>query len=244
MNEKNAPKERGACFEFKETGHQARNCPMRISRDATEGNGRSDNVNSSTSKENSGLHSRFANLRKRVKEYVGACLMCLAYSVRSGKNEEELHLWDRAKRSFEASFVDHYEALRNATLDYKHVFLIIDGYTKFVVFYPVEKNSTKETIGKLEKYIRYYGKSRNLISDRGSCFTSEEFTLFTNNHIIKHTKISAGSPRANGQGGRVFRFLRSTLAKIARTSDWRDKLIDAQFAVNNKLNRSIGCTPA
>lgn len=34
------------------------------------------------------------------------------------------------------------------------------------------------------------------------------------------------------------------MAKIAGSSDWRKKLIDAQFTVNNMLNRSIGCSPA
>lgn len=32
--------------------------------------------------------------------------------------------------------------------------------------------------------------------------------------------------------------------KIAGTSDWEDKLINAQFAVNNTLNRSVGSSLA
>lgn len=78
----------------------------------------------------------------------------------SGKSEGEIHLWDRGKRPFEASFIDNDGPLRNATLGYKHVFLIIDGSTKFVVFYLVKSTSAKETISKLGNYIHHYGKSR------------------------------------------------------------------------------------
>lgn len=67
----------------------------------------------------------FPELRQKTREYVGNCLRCITYSVRSGKGEGELHLWDRAKRPFEVNFVDHYGPLENASLGYKYVFLLI-----------------------------------------------------------------------------------------------------------------------
>lgn len=145
---------------------------------------------------------------------------------------------------FEASFVDHYGPLKNAPLGYKHVLLIIDGYTKFVVFYPVKSTESKESINKLKDYFHHYEKSRFLITDKGTCFTSEEFSEFVRSYDVKHVKIAVGTPRANGQAEKVFRFLRSTLAKIGGSSNWLGKLTDAQFTINNTLNRSIGCSPA
>lgn len=167
----------------------------------------------------------FPKLRKRVKVYIGSCLKCITFSVRSGKGERELHLWDRAKLPFEACFVDHYGPLEKSSLGYKYIFLIIDGYTKFVVFYPVKTTTSKETISKLENFIHHYGKSKVIVSDRGTCFTSDEFAKFSKNHEIKNIKVAAGTPRANGQAERVFRFLRSTLSKMEGTSDWRKKYV-------------------
>lgn len=115
----------------------------------------------------------FRELRKKVKEHVGNCLKCLVYNVRSEKAEGELHIWIRAKKPFEAVFVNHYGPLNVVTFGYKHIFLIIDGYIKFVVLYPFKSTSSKETIGKIKNYIHHYGKPRTLVSDRGTCFTSE-----------------------------------------------------------------------
>lgn len=52
------------------------------------------------------------------------------------------------------------------------------------------------------------------MSDRGSCFTSQEFTNFIHEQNIKHVLIARSSPQSNGQDERINRVLIPMLDKL------------------------------
>lgn len=83
------------------------------------------------------------------------------------------------------------------------------------------------------------------MSDRVSCFTSEEFREFVNNENFEHVLIATGSPKANGQVERVNRVLGPMLAKLVDNSSgqyWYKVLGDIEFALNNSVSKSTGET--
>lgn len=88
-----------------------------------------------------------------------------------------------------------------------------------------------------------FGVPQCVISDRGTCFTSQDFDKFVSKCNIKHVKVAVASPWANGQVKRVNRFIKSTLAKtIDNPLNWKAKLNDVQYILNNTHNESINTT--
>ena len=84
-----------------------------------------------------------------------------------------------------------------------------------------------------------------IVSDRGSAFTSEEFSSFVNEYDAQHIKIATGSPQANGKIERVNRVLNSMLSKLTdidAQKKWYKVLGDAEYAINNTINKSTGET--
>lgn len=85
------------------------------------------------------------------------------------------------------------------------------------------------------------------MSDRGTSFTSNEFEEFLKEDNVRHVLIATVSPKANGQVERINRILGPLLAKIVDNSIgkyWYKVLTEAEFSINNTMNKSIGDTPS
>lgn len=95
--------------------------------------------------------------------------------------------------------IDHFGPIDKNIAIKKYVLLVIDGFTKFSKLYAVKTTNTKETIDCLFDYFRNYSRPKIIISDRGSCFTSDEFKTFTDENNLNHVLIATASPKANGQ---------------------------------------------
>lgn len=186
----------------------------------------------------------FPHIRKKVKSHIRNCLKCVQFSPNSGKNEGELHSIPKGKLPFDTIHIDHLGPLSTTTNKFKHIFVIVDGFTKFVKMYPVRTTSSKETIKCLELYFKSYSRPIRIISDRGTSFTSEEFANFVDDHNITHIKIATASPQSNGQVERFNRLIIPLLAKISNEAEWHKKLNEAEFAINNSKNRSINNSPS
>lgn len=101
--------------------------------------------------------------------------------------------------------------------------VVIDGFTKFVILCSANKTTTKEVYACLTKYFENYNRPRRIVSDRGFCFTSLEFSEFLLCNNIEHVKIATASPQANVKVKRVNETNISMLAKISESmlhSDW------------------------
>ncbi|GFW33425.1 transposon Ty3-I Gag-Pol polyprotein [Trichonephila clavipes] len=82
---------------------------------------------------------------------------------------------------------------------YKHLFTVIDSFSKFVWIYPVKSTSTKDALDKLILQQTIFGNPSKIITDKGSAFTSTEFQKFCQEESIEHVQITTGVPRGNGQ---------------------------------------------
>ena len=113
--------------------------------------------------------------------------------------------------------------------------------------YPCKTTNTAEVIKHLTNYFSSYSKPLQImiISDRGSAFTSKQFTEFLKSNEISHSLIATGVPRANGQMERYNRFIIPMIAKLTESPDRWDCIIsDVECAVNNTVNKSTGQTPS
>ncbi|KAK2575245.1 hypothetical protein KPH14_012760 [Odynerus spinipes] len=64
-------------------------------------------------------------------------------------------------------------------------------------------------------------------------------------HRIKHRKVAVAAPWANRLAERVNRFLKSSLTKLVDSPDeWKSKLGEMQYIINNTYHSAIKTTPA
>jgi len=128
---------------------------------------------------------------------------------------------------------------------YKHVLVIVDAFTRFTWLRAVKSTTSRETIEHLRNIFSEYGNPTNIVTDRGTAFTSKEFATFITETLIKHRLIAVASPWANGLVERVNRFLKNLLTKLTNSlTEWKIKLIEAQYIINNTYHSVIKSTPS
>lgn len=180
----------------------------------------------------------FPNIKTKVERFVRNCLRCIAYSAPTG--DRNLHNIPKLPIPFDTIHIDHYGPLPNIVSKRQHVLTVIDGFTKYVKLYPTISTSTKEVRCSLDKYMEYYGRPRRIVSDRGTCFTSGEFSGYLFDRNIEHVRVATASPQANGQAERVHRVLTAMLGKLTEPiqhSDWVKILAKVEFAINNSIRQ-------
>ncbi|XP_063920326.1 uncharacterized protein LOC135135234 [Zophobas morio] len=157
----------------------------------------------------------FPSIKEKVKNHVRNCLKCITFSPIGGAVPSELHNIPKGNKPFVTIHIDHYGPLEKTLTGRRYIFEIIDCFTKFVKLYAVKSTKTCEVINQLENYFRHYSVPLRIVSDRGSCFTSNEFEKFVQEHMIQHIKVATGSPKSNGQIERINRDLTPMLSKLA-----------------------------
>lgn len=193
------------------------------------------------------MHYWFPRMRCKVENFIKNCVKCLFNAAPLRKNERNLYNIPKKPIPFDTIHIDHLGPLPALQSKKKHIFAIIDAFTKFVKLYPVNSTSTKEVINSLQSYFQSYSRPVRIVSDRGTCFTSHEFAEFLSKNNINHIKNATAAPRANGQIERVNRVLNSMLSKLSEPiqhADWAKKLPSIEFAINNSIHRSTGKTPS
>lgn len=138
--------------------------------------------------------------------------------------------------------IDHYGPINSKDTKYRHVLVIIDAFTKFVRLYPAKTTASKEAITALKDYFRAYSRPKLIVSDRGTCFTSNEFELFLETNNIQHVKIATNSPQGNGQVEIVNKSIGPMMAKmidIGKGISWDKVLESVEYAINNTVHKSI-----
>ncbi|KYN08000.1 Pro-Pol polyprotein [Cyphomyrmex costatus] len=127
----------------------------------------------------------------------------------------------------------------------KHILAIIDSFTRFTWLFAVETTSTSEVIEYLTPLFDMFGNPDELVTDRGTAFTSDEFAEFLYTREVKHRQVAVAAPWANGLIERVNRFLKSSLKKLViEDTDWSAHLPTIQYVINNTFHSSIKNTPS
>lgn len=184
-------------------------------------------------------------MKAKVRHYIDNCLKCIEFTVSSGKKEGLLLSIPKGDKPFLTIHIDHLGPLEKTGNKNKFVFVVIDAFTKFVRLYPCRTTKTDEVIKHLYNYFQTYSKPRQIISDRGTSFTSVAFKQFLENESVKLTLIASGTPRANGQVEIVNKSIIPMLAKLTESTNRWDKVLNkVEFAINNTWHRSTGQSPS
>lgn len=192
-------------------------------------------------------HYWFPYVTSRVKNFIANCVKCIYYSASPHSNAINLHPIPKKPIPFDTIHVDHLGPLPSVGSTKKHLLVVTDAFTKFVRLYPATATNTREVTVALADFFRHFSRPRRCISDRGTCFTSNDFTSFMEQNNIQHIKVASNTPRANGQVERVNRVLGPMLGKLTEPlnhANWTTKLPEVEYALNNSIHSSTGFAPS
>ncbi|GBN95131.1 Transposon Tf2-6 polyprotein [Araneus ventricosus] len=184
-------------------------------------------------------------LRQKVEKIISNCVHCILINQKRGKKEGLLHPLQKEDTPLHTYHIDHLGPLESTNKNYKYVLAIIDAFTKFVWIYPTKSTTSAEVIAKLEIQKAVFGSPFQIISDRGTAFTSGDFADYCAKEKIKHHAITTGLPRANGQIERINQTIISVLSKLSleNPNKWYKFTNELQQTINSTYQRSIDTTP-
>ena len=205
----------------------------------------------------SGLHQsakRTYNIMKKyiywygmatdIKLYVKHCKTCRLAKTNANKKQGYLQLFT-PKQPFEILEIDIVGPLPVTMNGNRYILSVIDKFSRFVSLIPL-KTITAENIAFefRSKILLKYGIPEQILSDRGSQFTSYIFKILCKIFGIDKIFTTAYHPQTNGMIERFHRFLKERLRVIAqekqldftKSHDWDIYLAEIEFGYNNTPN--------
>lgn len=179
-----------------------------------------------------------------VCNWVAACRRCAANKqpkpVRHGFLQPI-----KSERPFHVVAMDIVQ-LNKTPRGYRYLLVMIDLFTSWVEAAPLKTITAEEVCDVFFKEIvTRHGCPSEVLTDRGTQFTSDLFQLLCRRLGIKALKISALHPQTNGKCERFNGFLKKALALVVDKdqSNW-DLLVDCVlFAYRTTLNARINEIP-
>lgn len=173
---------------------------------------------------------------KAIEDTVRNCRSCQHHA--QSPTKVPLHPWELPSASWTRVHIDF------AGPFHGHTFLIlVDAYSKWIDAKTVKTTSTKETLRVLREIFATHGLPEVIVSDNGTCFTSEDFKQFTSQNGIRHCLTPPYHPATNGQAERMVREVKDKLKKLGG-NDWETKLARFLFSSHTTPTTTTGTSPA
>jgi transposase InsO family protein len=131
---------------------------------------------------------------------------------------------------------------------FKHILVIIDGFTRWVELYPMVSTGMEEAAEHLLNFFGRFGCPRELLSDRGSQFVNKIISSFLKLVGTKHILSLSYSKEENGRVERanreVLRHLRAIVTHTKIANNWHVKLPMVQRIMNASIHSITQQSPA
>ena len=121
--------------------------------------------------------------------------------------------------------------------------ILVDAYSKWIDVHAVSTATTQKTVEKIRESIITHGIPDSIVSDNGSCFTSNEFQAFCTANGIQHIRVAPHHPSSNGLAERAVQTVKGGLAKM-RTGTFTERLQRFLMAYRNTPHATTGISPA
>jgi len=179
-----------------------------------------------------------------VQQFISTCDAC----QREKKPAKAKDIYPMvATRPFQIVGIDHVGPLHQTKDGYQYLIVAQDYFTKWPIAQPTKTTNTDEALKFLwENIVTVYGVLEQIISDKGTAFTSEHWKRTVKTWGINHTPTTAANPQANGQVERfnqtLVRMIRKRLG--VKKSRWIDLLPGVLMAYRSTVQVTTEHTPA
>jgi hypothetical protein len=182
---------------------------------------------------------------KSVKDYVTTCDICSHSKVPRHQLYGLLRPLSIPKKPWSSISMDFITDLLSSKA-FDSIFVVVDRLTKMAHFMPCNKTVTSEETARLfmDNIYKYHGLPDDIISDRGSQFTSKFWQSLFKILKVKIKLSSAYHPQIDGQTERINQVLEQYLHCTINyhQDNWTELLPLAEFAYNNTIQGSTQYT--
>jgi len=185
-------------------------------------------------------------MRKYINDYVTSCDTCNRSKNPRHKPYGELQPLPIPSRPWSSISMDFIIGLP-ASCNFTAILVVVDRLTKMGHFIPTtnEVDAAETALLFVQNVFKLHGLPDEIITDRGSIFTSRFWSRLMELLDIKSKLSTAYHPQTDGQTERV----NQTLEQYLRTycnyqqDDWSNLLPLAEFCYNNSTHATTGKTP-
>ncbi|GFV81047.1 hypothetical protein TNCV_2270311 [Trichonephila clavipes] len=179
-------------------------------------------------------------LKDKLEKCIQNCVTCILTNRKRGKQDGTLNPIEKNDLLLHTFHLEHLGPLATTSKKYKHVFAVIDAFSKFTWLYPTRSTDAAEVINRLENQRHVFGNPARIITDKGSAF--EDYCKKQN---ILHISITTGLPRSNGQIEKQNSTIIAVLSKLSvdDPEKWYSHVPHLQEILNSTIQRSIKMTP-
>ena len=163
-------------------------------------------------------------LDMEIERHVKDCNTCQIYSRQPPV--APLHPWEWPGRTWHRINIDYAGPFEDRML-----LILVDAHSKFIDAHIVSSATTSVTLTKLRQTFSFTGLPHTIVSDNGSCFTSDEFEQFCRANGIKHVRCSPYHPSSNGAAERAVQTVKFGLRKTKGNLEDRLYTLLARYRV-------------
>ncbi|GBG78922.1 hypothetical protein CBR_g28637 [Chara braunii] len=190
---------------------------------------------------------RWPNMLDDVKKYVETCRVCQRDKPRTQAPLgllKPLPIPAGPGQSISMDFMDTLVTSKNGK---RHIFFVVDRFTKYARLIAVPEIARTEHVIKLfiDNWARDFGLPKTIVSDRDVRFTSEMWKKAAEQMASQLQMTSGNHPEANGQAEQMNRVVQHLLRYYIKPNqdDWDKKLPLIASLYNNAVHNTTGVSP-
>ncbi|XP_055758363.1 uncharacterized protein K02A2.6-like [Salvelinus fontinalis] len=145
-------------------------------------------------------------LDQDIQQHLGHCSHCEA--VRNKPAAAPLHPWSWAATPWEHIHVDY------AEIDKQHFLVVVDVHSKSMEVFPTQLTTAEKTINLLRHLFASFGLVKEIVSDNGPHFTSNDFEMFLKNNGVMHILSPPYHPASNGAAERAVQTFKKAWTRL------------------------------
>ena len=180
--------------------------------------------------------------RNDIKTYLKTCHNCQLRKTRlDPRHNAALDLLD-VQQPFQLIGIDFTGPFPISSKGNRYLLVIIDFFSRFCQLVPVPDQTTKSASAALLDFVFRFGVPQRILSDKGSAFVSNVFTILSNSLGIEKTTTTSYHPQCNGRTERLNRVVHDSIDPSS-SLDFEQQCASIQFAINTSVHRAHGVTP-
>ena len=187
-------------------------------------------------------------MAQSIKQYCGACATCTrTKSPRDGQHGflRSLPIPNARWSDISVDFIQDLPPSKYLGRTYRNLMVVCCRLTKRRHFFPTEGRTSVEAARVLMQVFKLHGLPLNIVSDRGTSFTSKLWRHLCQRLRIKLKMSTSFHPETDGQTERANQMIETYLRQYVNFAqdNWVELLHVAEFQANDTVNVSIGMTP-
>ncbi|XP_054283635.1 uncharacterized protein K02A2.6-like [Macrosteles quadrilineatus] len=171
-----------------------------------------------------------------IENLVKTCTRCQTF--RKNDVETPLNSWNIPENAWERLHIDF-----KGPFDGYMWLVVIDAYSRWLEIFPMKNATSNTVIRRLRELFCRYGLVKQIVTDNGNQFVSEEFREFCRKNNVIHIRTTPYHSRSNGCVERVIQTFQNKYL-MTDINDHEQRLHTLLFSYRTTPHSSTGRTPA